>query len=39
MLNKREGVVQNLTAFLSDTKLIAHCETEFAMSYKQAFYA
>jgi hypothetical protein len=39
MLNKRERVVQNLTAFLSDSKPIAHCKTEFAMNYKQAFYA
>jgi len=38
MLNKSERVVQNLTAYLSDTKLTAHRETEFAMNYKQAFY-
>jgi len=37
MLNKRESVVQNLSAILSDTKLIVHSETEFAMDYKQAF--
>jgi len=38
MLNKR-GVVRNLTAFLGDTKLNAPCENEFAINYKQAFYA
>jgi len=37
-LNKRE-VVRNLTAFQGDTKLIAYCETEFALNYKQVFYA
>jgi hypothetical protein len=39
MLNKRDEVVPNLTAFIRIPKLIAHCETEIAINYKQAFYA
>jgi hypothetical protein len=39
MLNKRVGIRSKFNRIHKLYKLIAHCETELAVYYKQAFYA